>query len=81
MLALDLVEQRGGHLVLTAFKPVLRSEIERVDVACDIAGILHAAAFSGTTGKQAGNEEDSRGKAKRTGKAHGHDGRYRHRQI
>src|SRR3546814_10604692 len=37
MLALDLVEQRGGELVLAAVEPVLRRAIEGAAVARDIA--------------------------------------------
>src|SRR3546814_13222108 len=59
-LALDLVEQRRGELVLAAVEPVLRRTIQGADVARDIARVLLDPPASGT-GRQHGRHHESGG--------------------
>ena len=50
MLALNLVEQRSGHLRLPVVEPALGFEIERFHVACDIGGIARPTIAARTSG-------------------------------
>src|SRR3546814_12094542 len=60
MLALDLVEQRRGELVLAAIEPVLRRTIPGADVARDIARVLLAPTAPGA-GRKHGRHHESGG--------------------
>ncbi len=53
MLALDLVEQRGGELVLAAIEAILRRTIQCADIARDVPRVFLDPAAPGT-GRQQG---------------------------
>jgi hypothetical protein len=57
VLALDLVEQRRGKLVLAAVEAVLRGAIERIHVARDVARVLLDPTPAGAGREQRRNHE------------------------